>query len=84
MTGRQEPEEAEGGSSERLPKEEKFFENIEEAARKALEKEDRHENYKITAGQVLFAVPVVTQSRFLVRTEAGNYSFNSDFNFDET
>ncbi|XP_050724295.1 G kinase-anchoring protein 1-like isoform X2 [Eriocheir sinensis] len=51
LTGRQEPEEPEGSASERMPKEEKFFENIDEAARKTLEKENRHENYKITAGQ---------------------------------
>ncbi|MPC08441.1 G kinase-anchoring protein 1 [Portunus trituberculatus] len=51
LTGRHEPEEAERIPSEPIQGEEKFFENIEEAARKTLERESRHENYKVTAGQ---------------------------------
>ncbi|XP_063873708.1 G kinase-anchoring protein 1-like isoform X1 [Scylla paramamosain] len=51
LTGRHEPEEAERIPMEPIQGEEKFFENIEEAARKTLERESRHENYKVTAGQ---------------------------------
>lgn len=53
MTGRHEPEEPERIPTEGIQGEEKFFENIEEAARKTLERESRHENYKVTAGQVM-------------------------------
>lgn len=53
LTGRHEPEEAERIPTEPIQGEEKFFENIEEAARKTLERESRHENYKVTAGQVM-------------------------------
>lgn len=50
LTGKHEPEEPERIPTEGVV-EEKFFENIEEAARKTLERESRHENYKVTAGE---------------------------------
>ncbi|KAG7175395.1 G kinase-anchoring protein 1-like [Homarus americanus] len=51
LTGKHEPDQQEPQSQGDLPDEETFFEDIDEAARKTLERESRHENYKATAGQ---------------------------------
>ncbi|KAK3893054.1 hypothetical protein Pcinc_003100 [Petrolisthes cinctipes] len=53
MTGKAEPTVPEKVTvpGEANPEGEKFFDNIKEAARKTLERETRHENYKATAGQ---------------------------------
>ncbi|XP_045610368.1 G kinase-anchoring protein 1 isoform X1 [Procambarus clarkii] len=51
LTGKSEPDDPVPPGQEVMQDREKFFDDIEEATKKTLERESRHENYKATAGQ---------------------------------